>query len=155
MKVLLLAVLLGIGSPNANVWPHYDALNAQMASDYYAARSTVLSALTPPHRQLLGSVAAHLATSANPDYSSAIRQLDGVLSPIERRAIMSAYDVEHEKMRAIMRKLNAVAFSQHDMTVGHLGLGTRFNAPTSAGAFLLWVAMGDGPPTFNAMIVTR
>jgi len=155
MKYLLLAVLLGIIPPNAGVWPHFDALNAQMAEDYYEARATMLSSLTPPHRQLLGSVAERLATSANPDYSGAVKQLDRALSPAERRAILSAYDAEHKKMRAIMQKSDAFAYSQHDTTVGHLGLGTMFNTPNTAGSFLLWAAMGDGPPTFNAMVVTH
>jgi hypothetical protein len=155
LKFFLFAVLLAITPPNAGVSPDFDGINAQMAKDYFAARATVLSALTQPHRELLGSVAARLATSANPNYSGAIKQLDSALSPAEQHAILSAYDAEHEKMRAIMRKAGAVAFSQRDTTVGHLGLGTMFNTPKSAGSFLLWTAMGDGPPTFNAMIIRR
>jgi len=154
MKFFLLAILLGAVAPNADVWPHYDVLNEQLTKDYYEARATMLSALTPPHRQLLGSVAARLAMSANPDFPGAVAQLDNALSPAEKHAILSAYDAEHEKMRAIMGRVGAWAFSKHDTAVGHLGLEPPTHAKDTAGTLLLWAAMGDCSPTFNAMVVT-
>ena len=116
MISLFLVALLAIVGPNTHT---FDASNAQMIKAYNVARTAMLTALTPSHRQLLASIAARLATSTNADYTGAAKQLDLALSPAEKRAILSAAKAEHEKMRAIMRVANNS--SLHGATVLHIG----------------------------------
>lgn len=153
MKSLLFAAVLAIViPPNLNT---FDASNAQMIKAYNVARSTMLNALTPAHRQLLGSIAARLATSANADYVDAAKQLDVALSAAEKRAILSAANAEHEKMRTIMRAAALIAStpSMHGTTVLHIGAPPLHLSSDSAGFVLLHTAMNLGPMTMNAMIV--
>jgi hypothetical protein len=148
MKSLILVALLAITSPNA--FDAFDASNAQMTKDYNVARSAMLTALTPSHRQLLASIAARLATSTSPDYTDAAKQLDVVLSPAEKHAILTAVDAEHEKMRAVMQHVNTSFM--HGTTVLHIGAPPLRGSET-AGFVLIHTAMNLGPMTMNAMIV--
>lgn len=149
MKSLVLVAVLAIVAPNVLT---FDASNAQMIRAYNVARATMLTALTPSHRQLLASIAARLATSTNADYTDAAKQLDLALSPAERHAILGAANAEHEKMRAIMRGVNT--FSMHGTTVLHIG-PPPLKMSDTAGFVLIHTAMNLGPMTMNAMIVSR
>jgi hypothetical protein len=84
VKMLVPVILLGIVTPNPRA---FDTSNAQMIKAYNIARTTMLAALTPSYRRLLASIAARLATSANPDYTGATKQFELALSPAEKRAI--------------------------------------------------------------------
>ncbi|MBC5799194.1 MAG: hypothetical protein GIW94_04340 [Candidatus Eremiobacteraeota bacterium] len=55
-----------------------------------AARAAMLGALTPAHRQLLSRLIGDLAVAPDPNIDAAAKQLDGVLSPAEVRAIGNA-----------------------------------------------------------------
>jgi len=122
-----------------------------MIKDYHVARATMLTALTPPHRRLLASIAARLATSINADYTGATKQLDLALSPAEKHAILVAANAEHEKMRVIMRN---VSISVHGATVLHIG-APPLRGSDSAGFVLIHTAMNLGPMTMNTMIISR
>ena len=55
MKLLVLAALIAIiAPPNVST---FDASSAQMVKAYSVARTAMLDALTPPHKQLLASIA--------------------------------------------------------------------------------------------------
>jgi len=149
MKSLVLVALLAIVPPHALT---FDASNAQMIKAYNVARATMLTALTPSHRQLLASIAARLATSTNADYTDAAKELDSALSPAEKHVILNAANAEHEKMRAIMRGVNTS--SMHGTTVLHIGPPPLQGSDT-AGLVLIHTAMNLGPMTINAMIVRR
>jgi crotonobetainyl-CoA:carnitine CoA-transferase CaiB-like acyl-CoA transferase len=149
MKSLVLVALLAIASPNLLA---FDAPNAQMIKAYNIARATMLTALTPVHKQLLATIAARLATSTTADYTDAAKKLDLALSPTEKHAILSAAHAEHEKMRAIIRGVNT--FSMHGTTVLHIG-SPPVRGSDTAGFVLIHTAMNLGPMTMNAMIVVR
>lgn len=154
MQSLVLVALLAIVAPNLLT---FDASNAQMIKAYNVARTTMLRALTPSHKQLLASIAARLATSTNPNYTDAAKQLDLALSRAEKHAILSAANAEHEKMRAIMRGAAARAntSSMHGTTVLHVGAPPLLLGSDTAGFVLIHTAMNLGPMTMNAMIVRR
>jgi len=151
MKSLVLVALLTTLAPNLLT---FEASNAQMINAYNVARTTMLSALTPSHKQLLASIAARLATSTNPNYTDAAKQLDLALSPAEKHVILRAANAEHEKMRVIMRGAAARAnpSSMHGTTVLHIGPPPLQGSDT-AGLVLIHTAMNLGPMTMNAMIV--
>jgi len=148
MKSLILVALLAIVAPNP--LDAFDAPNAQMAKDYSVARSAMLTALAPPHRQLLASIAARLATSTSPDYNDAARQLDVALTPAEKHAILTAVKAEHEKQRVIMEHLNT-SLMHGNTVVLHIGAPPLRGAET-AGFVLIHTAMNLGPMTMNVMI---
>jgi hypothetical protein len=148
MKVLLLLAAITLMQPNLH---SLDVANDQMIKNYNVARTTALNVLTPQHRELLGTIAARLATSTNADYIKAAKELDLVLSPTEKHAIITAYTVDHDKMRAIMQNVGRASF--HDTTVLHIG--SPPSSGSTAGATLLYLALNLGPATMNAMIIAR
>lgn len=75
------------------------------------ARSAMLAALTPQHRQLLGQVAAGLATSPDADFESAARQLDAALSSGEARSIVNISSSLHQQMHQTLEAAHTQAMT--------------------------------------------
>jgi hypothetical protein len=70
-------------------------------------RSNLLAALTPQHRSAVASIAGQLVLAPNPNYAAAIAQLDALLSPAEKSAIVTISANERASMRALMQQQRA------------------------------------------------
>jgi len=149
MLAALLFIAVGASAPTM---PNFAAANAQMVQSYNEARAAMLMALTPAHRQFLGTLAGRLATSARPDYVVAARRLDSALSDNERNAIIRAAHIEHTHMRTIM--MHARPPSMSNAIVLNVGSGPMSESGT-AGAILVHIVMSAGPMTMNTMIVAN
>jgi hypothetical protein len=67
------------------------------------ARTAVLQAITPQHRQLLAQVVGALAIAPNPDYAAASRQLNSALSQQEAQNVVRIATQFHQQMRTLMQ----------------------------------------------------
>jgi hypothetical protein len=67
------------------------------------ARTAVLQAITPQHRQLLAQVVGALAIAPNPDYAAAARQLNAALSQQEAQNVLRISTQFHQQMRTLMQ----------------------------------------------------
>src|SRR5215467_2150812 len=66
------------------------------------ARTTMLNALSPQHRNLLAQVVGGLAVSQTPDINAAAKTLDNELSPGESKAIVDASNALDQQIKKIM-----------------------------------------------------
>lgn len=80
---------------------------AQMASQMHQlsvqARTAVLQAITPQHRQLLAQVVGSLAIAPDPDYAAASKQLDAALSQQEAQSVLRITAQFHQQMHTLMQ----------------------------------------------------
>ena len=138
-------------TPNPQMRQQFEAARKQIEQIRSQERSKVLGALTPAHRQLLGTIAGQLATSTAPDYRAAAQRLDGALSSSEKQAIVNASNDARQQMRAQMESMRQQMSQMGGPPRGpggppmtmHGGEGER--RTPSAGEILLRVAMGGGP----------
>jgi len=165
MKLNVLALLLALGAapslalaqtappapPAAGMRAHsqeFRQFAQQARSMQLAARSQMLSALTAEHRAEIARVIGSLAISTNPDPRAAARDIDAMLSPRERDAILSAQTAERSQMQALHQQMLAQMEQAHPemaqrmqqmharMDQMHGQAGGRRHAPT-AGSILL------------------
>lgn len=87
---------------NAAAFQVMDQAHARVGQLHAQARLTILNALTPAHRALLGQVIGNLAIAANPDVTGAARTLDANLSPAEARTIVSVATALEQQSKQIM-----------------------------------------------------
>jgi hypothetical protein len=151
MRHIVLLASLGLLAimPAPNLRP-FEVANTQMVVAYNRARATMLDALAPANRRLLGTLASQLVTSTTPDYLAAAQRLDRALSATERNSILQAAHTEHEAMHQIMHNVRPTSMS--DAAIFHIGSGPM-DESDSAGTILLHVVMSAGPMTMNTMIV--
>jgi hypothetical protein len=94
-------------TPNPEMRQQFEQSRKTMEQIHQQARSQMLDALTPAHRQLLASIAGQLATSTTPDYKAAAARLDSALSASEKQAITNAAKDAHAKARAEMERMRS------------------------------------------------
>lgn len=105
--------------PAAQLTPAQQQSTRQIFSQAFArveqlhrqGRSEMLGVLTPEHRQLLGQVAATLATSPDADLESAARQLDAALSAGEARSIVNISTLLHQQERQVFESAHTQAMN--------------------------------------------
>ncbi len=102
---------------------------------HQAARTQILSTLTPAHKALLAEIAGQLATAANPDYTGAAKRLDAALSASEKQHILAIGKNIHAKMETMMPR----AQHPHGSMMEHGDMDSHMMS--DAGALLLMVSM--------------
>jgi len=130
------------------------------------ARSRMLAALTPEHKQLLAQMAGQLAIAEKPDRDAAAKQLDSALSASERQAVLAANDKFRTDSKALHDQMRAQIQSQFPNMPppevrgpggpGGPGIheeGTRQMRTRTAGEILLMTATGGGRG-FGGFMVT-
>jgi hypothetical protein len=133
------------------------------------ARTQMLSALTPEHRQLLAQVAGQLAVADKPDRDAAAKQLDSALSSSEQQAILAAAGTLRAGMKSLRDQMRAQMESQFpQMRQGrpggpgaseHGGMVSsekeHANRMNDAGAVLLMTTLGGGEMQMHVMMMGR
>lgn len=145
----------------------------QMEQLHTQARSKILGALTPAHRELLAQIVGSLAIAPNPDPDAAVRQLNAALSPGEAQAVLSAHSAVEQQMRAIMesthQRFQSVLTAQQRVQMpgpevkagvigersGEAGEMHGGMGQLTAGAVLLHLASGEGEDHFFMMMHTE
>lgn len=80
---------------------------AQLAQIRQTVRVRMLAALTPAHRTMLANAVGNLVLAVNPDPRTVAAQLDAVLAPAEKQAIISIDAAGRTSARAIMQQQRA------------------------------------------------
>ncbi len=122
-------------APNAQM----QQAHQNMMQLHRQARSSMLAALTPAHRALLGQIAGRLATDPNPDIASAARTLDAALTPAESQAVVRISQNTRAQARQMMQQ-----FEQMPERKEGSGNGSHPQAnahKTDAGYILLRMSM--------------
>jgi hypothetical protein len=172
MKLRNLALFLVLGTmpalalaqtpqpgPNPAMRAHMQAFrqfHAQAEQEWRATRARMLAALSAEHRLMVAHIVGMLAISPRPDLRAAARQIDAILTPAERSAILADAQAEHAQMRAEMQQMRAQMMQAHSqmmqahtqMMQAHEGMehGNReHHAPTAGGALLHNLIPGHGP----------
>lgn len=132
-------------TPNPAMRQQFQQIRTQMREIRSAERAQILGVLTPAHKTLLANVVGRLATSVNPDYEAAARQLDSALSSSERQTIVNAAQNARTKQRSLMQSMR----EQSGMGPGPFGHGPEggeqhAKRTPDAGRILLGLAM-PGP----------
>ncbi|HTX60123.1 MAG TPA: hypothetical protein VMH02_10670 [Verrucomicrobiae bacterium] len=70
-------------------------------------RTEVLAGLSAVHRQAVANIVGGLAVSAKPDVDVAVRQIDAILSPAEKSAILSAHNALRSQMETLHQQMRA------------------------------------------------
>ncbi len=83
------------------------ALHTQMRQIHEQSRLTALGALTPAHRVALANIIGQLAIAPNPNRRAAEMQIDALLSPNEKNAVLSAEANERTGARSLMESARA------------------------------------------------
>jgi len=83
--------------------PAMAQMETQMHTLSVQARTAVLQAITPQHRQLLAQVVGGLAIAPNPDFAAASKQLDAALSQQESQNVLRISSQFHQQMHALMQ----------------------------------------------------
>lgn len=76
-------------------------------------RTRMLDSLSASHRLAVAHILGELAVSPNPDRRTAARQIDAILSPSERTAILAAHESAMQRMRGLMEQFRAQMQSAH------------------------------------------
>jgi hypothetical protein len=92
-------------TPNPAMRQQFQQMRSQMREIRSAERAQILGALTSAHKTLLANVVGRLATSANPDFEGAARQLDSALSANEKQTIVNAAQNARAKQRSLMQSM--------------------------------------------------
>jgi hypothetical protein len=96
----------------------FQQIHAKMSQLHTQARAQVLASLSPAHKAAFANIVGQLAISANPDPAAAARQLDALLSPGEKQAIVRAHDAARAQARSLMQAahqqmLSSMPSSEH------------------------------------------
>lgn len=83
--------------------PAMAQMDAQMHQLSVQARTAVLQAITPQHRQLLAQVVGTLAITPDPNYAAASKQLDAALSQQEAQSVLRISAQFHQQMHTLMQ----------------------------------------------------
>jgi hypothetical protein len=83
--------------------PQMLQMDAQLHQLSVQARTAVLQAITPQHRQLLAQVVGSLAISPDPNFAAAAKQLDASLSQQEAQSVLRISTQFHQQMHALMQ----------------------------------------------------
>lgn len=84
-----------------------EATHQRMEQLHQQARSQILAALSPAHKQLLARIVGELAIAPTPDVDSAARELNAALTPAESQSILKTANAAHQAMRAAMESARA------------------------------------------------
>jgi hypothetical protein len=137
-------------TPNPQMRQQFQQMRTQIREIHQSERAQILGALTPAHRSLLASIAGRLATSVNPDFDGAVRQIDSALSETEKQTIVNASQNARTKMRSFMSSMQQ-QFPMGPERMGPRRFGEerenaqRANRTPDAGRILLRTAMEPGP----------
>ena len=148
LPVLVSPAATPIAQP-AHVWPgrpsfspadltQLKALGAKMrvaAAKQHAlmesSRAKLFGSVTPGHRKLVAQIIGELAMSSKPDAKGAAAQVDAVLSPSEKKAIIAA-NVAARAQMANLRKQNGALRGQFEAFRKHLMSERPINASPTA-----------------------
>lgn len=142
MKNFVFALAFALALPCAVSAQQGPPPQGGMMQMHQQMRTTMLAALTPQNRTLLGTVAGQLATSATPDVKAAAAQLDAALSPAEKQAILSQH-------QAMVQQMQSMAGSNGGPgQMGGMHGMTSASDMNDPGMILIAVSMrvGMGPP---------
>lgn len=130
--------------------PHaamFQQLHQKMAQIHTQARTQILASLTPAHKAAFANIVGQLAISANPDPAAAARQLDAMLSPGEKQAILRAHDAARTQARSLMEAAHQQMSSSMPSTVHVRSMPKENEAQEApdAGRILLMMAAPKPP----------
>jgi hypothetical protein len=83
--------------------PEMAQMDSQMHQLSVQARTAVLQAITPQHRQLLAQIVGALAIAPDPDYNAASKQLNAALSQQEAQSVLRISAQFHQQMHTLMQ----------------------------------------------------
>ncbi|HKW44444.1 MAG TPA: hypothetical protein VJN22_02240 [Candidatus Eremiobacteraceae bacterium] len=143
--------------------PAMAQMDSQMHQLSVQARTAVLQAITPQHRQLLAQIVGGLAIAPDPDYAAASRQLNAALSQQEAQSVLRISTQFHQQMRTLMQthiqqmeanepKAPGATSTRHDEVF--MGGGVHGGAPgqMDAGTCLLMLAQSGMGMMHRVMI---
>lgn len=84
-----------------------------------SSRAKLFGSVTPAHRKLVAQIIGELAMSPKPDAQAAAKQIDAVLSPAEKKAVIAA-NVASRAQMASLRKQNEALRAQFQPFHAHL-----------------------------------
>ncbi len=170
MKIKTLALLLLLGTLPAvaaaqtpspqmqqTMRAHMQAFrqfHARAEADWRATRSRMLAALSAQHRLMVAHIVGMLAIAPTPNMRAAASQIDAILTPAERSAIIADAKAEHAEMRAQMQQMRAqMQQLRAQMGAAHGRMMVRTHdterrehrALTAGGALLHSLIPGHGP----------
>lgn len=131
-------------------WGQMRQMRGQFETIHQQERDRVLGALTPAHRQLLANIVGQMAVSEKPNHRAAAAQLDAVLTPGEKNAILGAHREAVTQMHALFQQVRAQSQQQGGMQGPPEGMkrppSSEHRGPRnlSAGAIALLVSH-EGP----------
>jgi hypothetical protein len=149
LAVALTALPLGAYAGEAYApSPAMVQMDSQIHQLSVQARTAVLQAITPQHRQLLAQVVGALAIAPDPDYTAASRQLNAALSQQESQNVLRIATQFHQQMRTLMQahvqqmERNEPNEPGGSSTQVHTDIHMRGDGPTQmdAGTCLLMLA---------------
>ncbi len=113
-------------------------------------RSQILAALSPDHRTAVAGVIGEMVISENPDPVAAAKQIDGILSPGEQRAILAAHTSFVTQSQQLMQQMHAQLQSEMPAGAqGHRNWATSMRPPSNltndAGGVLMMVLAHRAP----------
>jgi hypothetical protein len=99
----------------------FQAFRQQEEQLHTQFRTQVLASISPIHRKVVAEEIGQLAISANPNPELVAKQIDSLLSPSERQAILNAHSslktaakALHEKMKAQIESQMPAGMPHHD-----------------------------------------
>jgi hypothetical protein len=96
-----------IATPSPQARALMQQSRAQLAQIRQTVRVRMLAALTPAHRTMLANAVGNLVLAVNPDPRAVAAQLDAVLAPAEKQAIIAIDAAGRTSSRAIMQQQRA------------------------------------------------
>jgi hypothetical protein len=137
----------------------FKTIHTQEEALHKTLRAQVLGSLTPIHKQTIANLIGQLAVSANPDKDAVEKQIDVLLSPAEKSAILNA----HNNYLAQSRTLHQQAMQQMQkfMPAGgpmsgehHMGMNGKTHKPvTDPGEILMRVLTSDDSHGMHGMMM--
>jgi len=149
------ALALADDAPPAQWQAHmaqFQQFHQKMEQLHVQARSQMLAALTPAHREALANIIGHQAIAQNPDPEAAARQINALLSPGEAQSVLRIHDATRAQAESLMQSMRSQM--QHSMPPGapdHPKM-MEHSMPHDAGHILLMLA-GHGEHEHGMMMV--
>ncbi|MBV8116675.1 MAG: hypothetical protein JOZ01_01785 [Candidatus Eremiobacteraeota bacterium] len=74
---------------------------------HQAMRAQILGALSPEHRTAVAGAIGEMVIAENPDPAAVAKQIDGLLSPGERQAILAAHTAFVNQTQTLLQQMHA------------------------------------------------
>lgn len=89
-------------APDPQRFAAMQQMREQMRQLHRQTRTQILAALSPQHRTMVANIVGGFAVASNPDPTSAARQIDAILSPGEKQAVLNVAAAARATMRNAM-----------------------------------------------------